>query len=69
MFHVECLNQMSSMWQMTPSTPSNICEMVRVNISSADEMPKGILLNANLPCGVMNVASSLDSSFTLISKG
>ena len=47
---------------MTPSTHSNICEMVRVDISGADEMPKGIMLNANLPCGVMNVVRSLDSS-------
>ena len=54
---------MSPIWQMTPSTPSNICEIVRVNISGADEMPKVILLNANLPCGVMNVVRSLDSSY------
>ena len=35
---------------------------MRVKISGVDEIPNGIMLKANLPCGVMNVVSSFDSS-------
>ena len=47
---------------MTPSSPCRITEIMRVKISGADEMQNAILLKANLPCCVMNVVSSFDSS-------
>ena len=53
---------MSSMITSTPSIPSSSVDILRWNISGAEEIPNGSLQNAQRPNGVMKVVNNWLSS-------